>query len=78
MNFQNKGTYKLIAVIIFLILLVIFTLQNTERVRIRFFLFSISVSSALIILFSLIIGIFIGWLGIPFIQKRRRISKEAK
>lgn len=76
MSLNNKTTYKLIVIIALLLLLVIFTLQNSEAVIIRFFVWDFQVSSALLIIISLLFGVLIGWLGIPFIQKRKKRNKE--
>lgn len=79
MDLKNNMTYKLFAVIVVLLLLVIFTLQNTQMVNIKFFFWTISLSSSLVILFSFIFGLLIGWLVIPLIvQKKKKHLKETK
>lgn len=75
MNWRNKTTYKLLAIIGLLLILVIFTLQNNQRVDVTMFFWTFSMSSALVILVSLTIGLLIGWLGIPLMAQRRRNLK---
>ena len=53
---------KTIVFIVIAILIVIFTIQNTQVVDIQFFLWKASISRALVILSTLFIGIILGWL----------------
>jgi len=53
---------KLIAIIVLLILLLIFALQNTQSVVLNFLFWQISTSSVLSILVSFVIGLLIGCL----------------
>jgi uncharacterized integral membrane protein len=58
------------------ILSVIFVLQNTEVVGIRFLFWTLSMSRVLLILLLMAVGILIGWLlhGLSGPGKRRRRS----
>jgi uncharacterized integral membrane protein len=53
--------WKIALVIILLLLLVIFTAQNYEVVEIKFLVWSLKTSRALIIFSTLCIGVIIGW-----------------
>ena len=54
--------WKWIAVLALLILLVIFTAQNYEVVKIQFLMWSFETSRAIIIFATLVIGVLIGWI----------------
>ena len=56
-------SWKWIPVLILLLLLVIFTTQNYELVKIQFLFWSFKTSRAIIIFVTLFIGIIIGWVG---------------
>ena len=72
MKWKNNSTYKLIGIIVALILLVIFILQNTEKVIVTIFFFpGIPLPSALLIIISLIIGFLFGFLGAKVIAKKK-------
>ena len=52
-----------IIVLLFLLALVIvFVLQNTQVVDVEFFFWTVSMSRALVLLGTLVIGLFAGWL----------------
>ncbi len=53
---------KLILVIILLLFLAIFIMQNYEIVKIEFLFWSFQTSRALIVFISLFVGLIIGWL----------------
>ena len=81
MDANSKTIYKLLIIIGLLLLLVIFTLLNTQPVDIQLFFWSIHMSTILVILLPLAVGILIGWLGIPLILRRKRgslLGKEEK
>jgi len=54
--------YKLISVMVLAIVVVLFVVQNTEVVEIRFLFWKMAMSRALVMLFVLIIGVAAGWL----------------
>ena len=66
---------KTIVFIVLAILIVIFTIQNTQVVAIQFFLWKASISSALMLLSTLFIGIILGWL-LTWTGYARRKRKE--
>jgi len=74
MKWKSKSTYKLIGIIIALILLVIFTLQNSVTVPVKIFLWTFPLSSALLIIISLIIGFLAGFLGFKIVTKKSEKS----
>ena len=71
---------KTIVFIVLAILIVIFTIQNTQVVDIQFFLWKASISRALVILSTLFIGIILGWLltWTGYSRKRRNEKGEEK
>ncbi|NIR60492.1 MAG: LapA family protein [Gammaproteobacteria bacterium] len=54
--------YKVVATIVLATLVVIFVLQNTEVVEVRFLLWGFDVPRAPMIFAVLIIGVVLGWL----------------
>jgi uncharacterized integral membrane protein len=68
--------WKLFFGIVLLILVVIFTLQNTAVVHIRFLAWEFAVSRALLLFLVLAIGIVIGW-ATSTISERRHARKHA-
>lgn len=54
--------YKLISILVLIVLVVLFVVQNTDVVEIRFLFWKASMSRALVIIFVLIAGIVSGWL----------------
>jgi uncharacterized integral membrane protein len=73
-------TVKTLVFIVLAILIVIFTIQNTEVINIQFFTWKTSVSTALILLSTLFIGIVLGWLltWTGYTQRKRKEKKEAE
>ncbi|MGB2631112.1 MAG: LapA family protein [Candidatus Omnitrophota bacterium] len=67
--------WKIVLVIILLLLLVIFTAQNYEIVEIKFLIWSLKTSRALIIFATLCIGVMIGWV-ISVIGTRHKKGEE--
>jgi len=53
---------KVIGLIVLLVFLLIFAIQNTQSVTIRLLFFEISTSAALTILVSYLMGFLTGWL----------------
>jgi len=52
---------KTIALLVLLVLLVIFLIQNTGVVRLQLLLWPLSMSRALLVLFALGVGVALGW-----------------
>ena len=71
---------KTIVFIVLAILIVIFTIQNTEVVPIRFFVWKASISRALMLLSTLFIGIILGWLitWTGYSKRKRKEKKEGE
>lgn len=71
---------KTIVFIVLAILIVIFTLQNTEVITIRFLLWTKPIHTALILLCTLFVGIILGWLitWMGYSQKKRKEKREAE
>ena len=53
---------KAVGLIVLLVLLVIFSIQNTQAVNVRFLFWGFSTSAVLTILMSFVIGFLVGWL----------------
>lgn len=72
-----KEQWKVIAIIILLILVVVFALQNTNVVGIDFFFTQFEVSLVLVVLFSILVGVIIGMIAsMSAIQSNRKKNKE--
>jgi putative membrane protein len=71
---------KTIVFIVLAILIVIFTIQNTQVVDIQFFVWKASISRALMLLSTLFIGIILGWLltWTGYSRKKRKVKAEAE
>jgi putative membrane protein len=73
---------KTIVFIVLAILIVIFTIQNTQVVDIQFFIWKTSISKALVLLSTLFIGIILGWLitwaGYSRKKRKERGEREEK
>lgn len=54
--------FKLIAALVLLVLVVLFVVQNTAVMEIRFLTWTLTMSRALVIIFALIMGLICGWL----------------
>ena len=54
--------WKWLLVLVLLVFLVIFTVQNYEIVKIQFLFWSFETSRAIIIFLTLAIGVLIGWI----------------
>jgi uncharacterized integral membrane protein len=63
---------KLIAGLVLIGLIVIFVVQNTTVVDIRFLFWGFSLSRALMVLIVMLIGIATGWLLHSYAQHRRK------
>ncbi|MBN2061329.1 MAG: LapA family protein [Deltaproteobacteria bacterium] len=63
---------KLIAGLILICLIVIFSIQNTAVVEIKLFFWTISMSRVLLMFLLLAIGIFMGWLLSSYSMHRKK------
>jgi uncharacterized integral membrane protein len=63
--------FKLILLIILVSLAVIFLTQNVAAVEVTFLLWSISMSRALLIFFTLVIGFALGWFLHSYLSYRK-------
>lgn len=72
-----KEQWKVIAIIILLIFVVVFALQNTNVVGIDFFFTQFEVSLVLVVLFSILVGVIIGMIAsMSAVQSNRKNNKE--
>jgi len=51
-----------VVLLVLLALVIVFALQNTQVVEVQFFFWTLSMSRALVLLGTLVIGLFAGWL----------------
>jgi putative membrane protein len=58
--------------LVLLVLVGVFTLQNTEVVTVRFLLWQVSLSRALLIFIVLAIGVMVGWVLAGVGRRRQR------
>ena len=68
--------FKLIFSLALIGLAVIFVVQNVAVVEIQFFLWSISISRAILIFCVLAIGVIVGWLLHSFTAHKEKVGKE--
>jgi uncharacterized integral membrane protein len=58
-----------VLLLVLLALVIVFALQNTQVVEVQFFFWTLSMSRALVLLGTLVIGLFAGWLIGRFMAK---------
>ena len=56
-------SWKWIVVLVLMLFLVIFTVQNYEVVKIQFLFWAFQTSRAIVIFVTLFLGVIIGWIG---------------
>lgn len=66
---MKKLNPRIIAILLLVFLLIVFSIQNAEIIPIKVFFWTISIPRVLLILFSLIVGILI---GLWFPSKRKQ------
>ncbi len=67
--------YKLIAILVLALLVLVFIAQNVALVKIQLLFWSIQMSRSLLAFFLLIIGIIMGWVLHGFLKYRKTKSK---
>ena len=70
---------KTIVFIVLAILIVIFTIQNTQVINIKFYPWEKSIPAALMLLSTLFIGIILGWLltrTTDYSRRKRKVKVE--
>ena len=63
---------KMIGLILLLLILLVFALQNTQTVAIKFLFWEVTTSAVLTILISFVLGVLSGWL-IRFVKPSLKI-----
>jgi uncharacterized integral membrane protein len=63
---------RLIVATALAVLLITFTLQNAEVVELRFLVWTLSLSRALLIFFVIVMGIVLGWILNSWTYRRKR------
>lgn len=64
-------TFKLVLVLVLASLAAIFIIQNVAAVEVSFLVWSISMSRALLVFFTLVIGIILGWILNTYFSYRK-------
>lgn len=67
--------YKMPVILILLLLVIVFTLQNSEQVSINFLLWHVTLSRALMIFIFLAIGLVIGWV-LGSLQQKNQLEER--
>ena len=67
---------KIGIIIVFVMLIVVFALQNTEIVSVKLWFWEVQTPRALLILFCLVIGLFIGFFIPSPVGKKQQDKKE--
>jgi len=70
------STFKWLVAIILLALGAIAILQNMEAVSVKFLIYTVSISRALLILGSILVGVILGMLYAHALLKRREQKKK--
>jgi uncharacterized integral membrane protein len=65
---------KILGLIVLLIFLVIFSIQNTQPVVVKFLFWEFSTSAVVSILVSFVIGFLVGWLITVFRPKDKKMQ----
>jgi len=72
-----KMNVKLSIGLVLLLLLLIFIVQNAVVVELHFLFWTLSMSRSLIILFSIFLGVVLGWFLSGFFHRKRQKNEEA-
>jgi lipopolysaccharide assembly protein A len=73
-NVEDEMSGKLVLVVVIIVLVALFIIQNITAVSINFLAWSLSMNGALLFIIILILGIVIGWLLHSFIIFRKKGS----
>lgn len=68
--------YKMPLILVLLLLVILFTLQNSEQVSINFLFWHVTLSRALVIFIFLAIGLVIGWVLGTLQQKNQQQNQQ--
>jgi len=74
-------TFKLVLILVLASLAAIFIIQNVAAVEVNFLVWSISMSRALLVFFTLVTGIILGWILNAYFSYRRakeELSERSK
>ncbi|KQC08113.1 MAG: hypothetical protein APR62_05425 [Smithella sp. SDB] len=71
-------SYKAALSAILIILVLVFLVQNTEVVKVNFLLWDISMSRAVLLFFSMLIGFVFGWFLHSYLLYRKKKNKPEK
>ena len=68
--------WKMIAIGVIALLVLVFILQNTEKQSIQFLLFDWTVGTWLALLITFVLGMLVGWLLTRFMRSRKDSATE--
>ncbi|MEO6739522.1 MAG: LapA family protein [Chthoniobacteraceae bacterium] len=66
---------KLIAALLLLVMVLVFTFQNTSVIRLRFLGWNLELSQALMIFGTFVAGLLMGWASIGLFRRRSGAGK---
>ena len=80
MEEDEKMNFKIGLVAILAFIVLIFLAQNYDVVTVKFLLWDLSMSRAVLLFFSLLIGFIIGWFLNSYLsyRKNKRVSSDSK
>jgi uncharacterized integral membrane protein len=67
---------KIGIIVVFVMLIVIFALQNTEIVSVKLWFWEVQTSRALLIFMCIVIGLLIGFLIPSFSRKEKQVEED--
>ena len=70
--------YKVIAAAVLVVAFIIFLIQNTAVVQIRFLAWEMSLSRSLVIVFGLVVGVAVGWVLHGYWRRMRGASRAGR
>jgi putative membrane protein len=70
--------FKMYLTLALLLLVVIFTVQNATVVPVNFLFWKIEISRALLIFFTFVIGVIVGWVAHSYKQHARHNKRTIK
>jgi uncharacterized integral membrane protein len=75
---MDKQSFKLSSLLVLIVIVAIFLIQNTQVVQINLLLWNISMSAAILVVMLLVIGILIGWFLKGYLAHKKRKEQETE
>ncbi|VAX29217.1 hypothetical protein MNBD_IGNAVI01-331 [hydrothermal vent metagenome] len=73
---MDKQSFKLSSLLILIVIATIFLIQNTQVVQINLLFWNLSMSTAIMVVMLLVIGILIGWFLKGYLVHKKRKETE--